>query len=52
MRIISTKSEDKVVIRVDDFRFKKPIVDYPQVGKMDSTNVKIFSVVNESFEKQ
>ena len=43
------KGEDKVVIRVDDFRLKKPIADRLQVGKMDSTNVKIFSVVDESF---
>jgi hypothetical protein len=46
------KSEDKVVIRVDDFRFKKPVTDHLQLGKMDSTNVKIFSVVGESFEKK
>lgn len=52
MRITPMKSEDKVVIRVDDFRFKKPIADHPQVGKMDSTNVKTFSVVDESFEKK
>jgi len=46
------KGEDKVAIRVDDFRFKNPVADHLQVGKMDSTNVKIFSVVDESFEKK
>jgi hypothetical protein len=37
---------------VSYFYGKKRITTYTQVFKMDSTNVKIFCVVNESFEKK
>ncbi len=35
-----------------DFRLKERGTVYIRFGKMDSTNVKIFSVVAESFEKK
>ena len=50
--VSSTSLHFEIVRGVDDFRLKKSITDYPRVGKMDSTNVKIFSVVDESFEKK
>lgn len=36
----------------NDFRLKERTTIYKRFGKIDSTNVKIFSVVDESFEKK
>jgi hypothetical protein len=38
--------------KVIDFLLEERITIYTRFGKMDSTNVKIFSVVDESFEKK
>ena len=39
-------------IKAIDFRLKERGTVYIRFGKMDSTNVKIFSAVAESFEKK
>lgn len=47
-----TKSEGQATSKHVDFRLKERMPTYTRVGNMDSTNVKIFSVVAESFEKK
>ncbi len=47
-----TKGEDQATSKHVDFRLKERIPTYTRVGNMDSTNVKIFFGVGESFEKK
>ena len=48
---MDTQGENSIhnLPHIADFRMKERITIYTRVGKMDLTNVKILSVVDESF---
>ena len=50
MRITPRKNEWQPISRVHYFALKERIPTYTRVGNIDSNNVKIFSMVDESFE--